>query len=152
MLVLWYSFTEWGAPSGYMRRMVVWEPASLSKPRTGALFILETAEGEDVDQNPAGFFRVPFPPLSNCSLPNDDIVAVDVRSEVAPVKDPSAAHHHAPPASATAAQGGRQAGLGQGGQSLGQMSLAALEPQGRGQVRGHQPVPLHKHWDVKETR
>lgn len=35
---------------------------------------------------------------------------------------------------------------------MGQMSLAALEPQGRGQVQGHQPVLLHKHGNVKETR
>lgn len=109
MLVLLYSSTERGAPSGYMRRMVVWEPASLSKPRTGALFILETAEGEEVDQNPAGFFSVPLHVCFHCGLPNDDIIAVDVRSEVAPVKDPSAAHHHTAPASPPAAKGGRQA-------------------------------------------
>lgn len=108
--------------------------------------------GKRRSPNPCRLLPRSFPSLSNCGLPNDDIVAVDVRSEVASVKDPSAAHHHAPPASATAAQGGRQAGLGQGGQSLGQMSLTALKPQGRGQVRGHQPVLLRKHGDVKETR
>lgn len=42
MLVFLYSFEEWGAPSGYVRRMVVLEPTSLSKPCTGALFSLVT--------------------------------------------------------------------------------------------------------------
>lgn len=39
--VFLYSFAELGAPSGYIRRMVVREPASLSKPDTGALFSLK---------------------------------------------------------------------------------------------------------------
>lgn len=51
------------------------------------------------------------PPLAYSRLPNDDVVAVDVRSKVAPVKDPSAAHHYAPPAAPPAAQGGRRASL-----------------------------------------
>lgn len=42
MFVFLYSFEEWGAASGYIRRMVVREPTSLSKPCTGALFTLVT--------------------------------------------------------------------------------------------------------------
>lgn len=132
---------------------MVREPASLSKPRTGALFILRSAEGRDVPPKPSLLAHVACSHLlSHCSQPNDDVVAVDVRSEVAAVKNPSAAHHHAPPAPASAAQGWRQARLGQRGQSLGQVLLAAPEPQGRGPIRWHQPVRLHKHRDVKETR
>lgn len=49
---------------------------------------------------------------SQSSTPDYDVILIDVRSEVAAVKDPSVAHHHAPPASASSAQGWRQARLG----------------------------------------
>lgn len=53
MVVFLYSIAEWGAPSGYMRRMVVREPASFSKPSTGALLSL-VAEMKMYDIDDAG--------------------------------------------------------------------------------------------------
>lgn len=83
--------------------------------------------------------------------PDNDVVLVYVSSQVAPVKDPSAPHHHTPPAASISAQRGGQAGLRQRGQSQGQMLLAAVEAERRLQIPGHWPVLLHKHRDVQET-
>lgn len=72
-------------------------------------------------------------------------------AEMAPMKNPSVAHHHTSPAAALAPQQWRQAGLRQRCKSQGQMLFAALEPQRRGQIPGHGPVLLHKHRDVQEA-
>lgn len=83
--------------------------------------------------------------------PDNDVILVYVTSQVAPVKDPSASHHHAPPAASISAQRRGQARLRQRGQSQGQVLLAALEAQRWLQIPGRGPVLLHKHRDVQET-
>lgn len=83
--------------------------------------------------------------------PDNDVVLVYVSSQLAPVKDPSASHHHTPLAASISAQRGGQAGLRQRGQSQGQTLLAALEAERRLEIPGHRPVLLHKHRDVQES-
>lgn len=83
--------------------------------------------------------------------PDDDVVLIDVGSEVAAVENPSVAHHHTSPAATLPPQGRRQAGLRQRGQSQSQLLLGALEAQGRGQIPGRRSVRLHEHGDVQEA-
>lgn len=70
---------------------------------------------------------------------------------MAPMKDPSIAHHHTSPAAAFSAQGWRQARLRQRGKGQGEMLFTALEPERRGQIPGHKPILLHKHRDIYEA-
>lgn len=86
--------------------------------------------------------------LSDTGIPDNDVILIYMRSEMAPMKDPSIAHHHTSPAAAFCAQGWRQARLRQRGKGQGEMLFTALEPERRGQNPGHKPIPLHKHRDI----
>lgn len=135
-----YSFPECGAPSGYSSRTVVRDPASLSNPLTGALFIL----GSEVQIKPWSHLFV----YQLLNQPDNDVVLIYVSSQVAPVEDPTVSHHHASPAASLSAQRWRQARLGQRGQGQGQMLLAALETQRRRQIPRPGHALLHEDRDV----
>lgn len=101
MVVFWYSFGEWGAPSGYIRRMVVREPASLLKPGTGALFSLGTNQSHFCLRF---VFSQHSSHPSDTGTPDNDVILVDMGAKMAPMKNPSIADHHASPATALSAQ------------------------------------------------